>query len=70
MNAVSSSPFASYCVIDATDGMIFGTYLKSFVFISKTSAIKRAGVSHNELSKLLGIHPDHAKATIQSTTQR
>ncbi len=29
VNAVCSSPFASYCVIDATDDNNFGIYLES-----------------------------------------
>ncbi len=42
VNAVCSSPFASYCVVDATDDDNFGTYLESFVQISLTSTSRRA----------------------------
>ncbi len=70
VNAVCSSPFASYCVVDTTDDNNFRIYLESFVLISLTSTSRRAAVSHNELVKHWGIHPDHVKATVQRTTQR
>ncbi len=69
VNAVCSSPFASYCVIDATDNNNFGIYLESFVQISLTSTSRRAAVSYDKLAKHWGIHPDRAKATVQRTTQ-
>ena len=70
VNAVSSSPFASYCVVDATDDDNFGIYLESYVQISLTSTSRRPAVSHDELAKRWGIDPDRAKATVQRTTQR
>ncbi len=66
VNAVCSSPFASYCVVDATDDDNFGIYLESFVQISLTSTSRKAAVDHHKLAKRWGIHPDHAKATIQA----
>ncbi len=70
VNAVCSSPFASYFVVDATDDDNFGIYLESFVQISLTSTSRKAAVDHHKLAKHWGIHPDCAKATIQCTTQR
>ncbi len=70
LNAVCSSPFASYSVVDATDVDIFGIYLESFVQISLTSTSRRAAVSNDMLAKHWGIHPDCAKSTVQCTTQR
>ncbi len=70
VNAVCSSLFAAYCVVDATDDDNFGIYLESFVQVSLTSTSRRAAVSTNELAKCLDIHPDHAKAMVQCTTQR
>ncbi len=70
VNAVCRSPFASYCVIDATDGNNFGIYLESFVQISLTSTSRKTAVDPHELAKHWGIHLDCAKATIQCTTQR
>ncbi len=70
VNVVCSSPFASYCVIDATDDNNFGIYLESFVQVSLTSTSRRAAVSYDELAKHWGIHLDRAKATVQRTTQR
>ncbi len=69
VNAVSSPPFASYCVVDATDDNNFGIYLESFVQISLTNTSRRAAVNHDQLAKHWGISPDRAKATIQCTTQ-
>ncbi len=69
VNAVCSSPFASYCVIDTTDGNNFGIYLESYVCISLTSTSRRTTVSHNKLAKGWGIHLDWAKAMVQHTTQ-
>ncbi len=60
MNAVCSSSFASYCVVDATDDNNFGIYLESFVQISLTSTSRKAAVDHHELAKRWGIHPDRA----------
>ncbi len=70
VNAKSSSQFASYYVIDATDSMIFGTYLECFVQISLTCTSRRAAVSHIKLAKNWGICLDGAKTMIQSKTQR
>ncbi len=70
VNAVCSLPFASFCVIDATDDNNFGICLESFVQISLTSTSSRAAVSYDKLVKCWGIHPDCAKATVQRTTQR
>ncbi len=70
LDAMSSSLFASYCVIDTTDHKNFGTYFESFVHISLTSTSRRAAVSHDKLAKNWGIHLDHAFATIQHTTKR
>ncbi len=70
VNAVCSSPFSSYCVVDATNDNNFGTYLELFVQISLTSTSRRSAVGHNELAKCWCIHLDHANATIQCTTQR
>ncbi len=70
LDAVCSSPFASYCVVDATDDDNFGIYLESFVQITLTSTSRRAAVSYDELAKRWGIHPDRAKVTVQRTTQR
>ncbi len=70
VNAVCSSPFASYCVNDATDDNNFGIYLDSFVQIFLTSTSRKAAVSYDKLAKRWGIHPDHAKATLQCTTRR
>ncbi len=42
VNAVCSSPFASYCVFDATDDNNFGIYLESFVQIYLTSTSRKA----------------------------
>ncbi len=69
VNAVSSPPFSSYCVIDATDEKNFGSYLELFVQISLTSTTRRAAVNHDNLAKNWGIHPDHAKAMVQCTNQ-
>ncbi len=69
VNAVCSSPFASYCVVDATDDNNFGIYLESSVQIPLTSTNRKAAIDHHKLAKHWGIHPDHAKATIQFTTQ-
>ncbi len=49
VNAVCSSLFASYCVIDVTDDNNFGIYLESFVQISLTSTNRRAAVSYDGL---------------------
>ncbi len=65
VNAVCSSPFATYCVIDATDNNNFGISLESFVQISLPNTIRRAAISHDELSKCWVIHPDCAKAMVQ-----
>ncbi len=70
VNAVCSSPFASYFVIDATNDNNFGIYLESFVQISLTSTSRKAAVDHHNLAKRWGIQPDRAKATIQRMTQR
>ncbi len=51
VNAVCSSPFASYCVVDATDDNNFGIYLESFVQISLTSTSRRAAVNYDKLAK-------------------
>ncbi len=47
--AVSSSPFAPYCVFDVTDDENFCTYLASFVHISLTSTSRISVVSHDSL---------------------
>ncbi len=47
VNAVCSSLFASYCVIDTIDNDNFGIYLESFVQISLTRTSRRAAISHN-----------------------
>ncbi len=52
MNAVSSSLFASYCAVDATDDDNFGTYLESFVQISLSITSRKACVSHDKLAKI------------------
>ncbi len=70
VNAVCSSPSASYCVIAATDNNNFGIYLELFVQIFLTSTSRKAAVDHHRLSKHWGIQLDNAKATIQRTTQR
>ncbi len=70
VNSVPSSLIASFCVIDATDDNNFDIYLESFVQISLTSTSRKAAVSHDELAKHWGIHPDCAKAMVQCTTQR
>ncbi len=69
-NAVCSSPFTSYCVVDSIDDNNFGIYLESFVWISLTSTDRRAAISHDELEKHWGIHLDRAEAMVQRTTQR
>ncbi len=69
VNAVSSSPFASYCVVDATDDDNFGISLEFFVQISLTSTSMRAAVNHDKLAKHWGISLYCAKATVQHTTQ-
>ncbi len=68
VNIVSNSPFATNCVVDATDDENFGTYLKLFVHVSLTSTSRRASMSHDKLTKHWGIHPDCANAKIQCTT--
>ena len=55
VNAVCSAPFASYCVVDATDDDNFEIYLESFVQISLTSTSRRAAVSHDEFARRWGI---------------
>ncbi len=57
VNAVCSSPFASYCVVDATDDDNFGVSLECFVLISQTSTSSKAAVDHHKLAKHWGIHP-------------
>ncbi len=44
VNAVGSSPFTSYCVIDATDDNNFGIFLESFVQNPLTSTSRRAAM--------------------------
>ncbi len=51
VNAVASSPFGFYSVVNATDDSNFGTYLESFVQISLTSTSRRAAVSLDKLAK-------------------
>ncbi len=70
VNTVCSSPFASYCVIDAADDNNFGIYLKSYIQVYLSTTSKRAAVSHDELATHWSIHPDHAKAVVQYTTQQ
>ncbi len=70
VNSVCSSPFASYCVIDATDDNNFGIYLDSYVQISLTTTSRRAAINHDKLAKHWAIHLDQAKAMVQCTTQR
>ncbi len=70
VNAMCSSLFASYCVVDATDDHNFGVYLESFVQISLTSTSWKVAVDHVKFAKQWGIHPDCAMVTVQCTTQR
>ncbi len=70
VKTVCSSPFASYCVIDATDDDNFGIYLESIVQISLTSTCRRAAINHDKLAKHWGIHPNCAKAMVECTTQQ
>ncbi len=51
LNAVCSSPFASYCVVDATDDNNFGIYIESYVHISLTTTSRRAAVNYDKLAK-------------------
>ncbi len=44
VNAVASSLFATYCVVDAIDDDNFGTCLESFIQISLTSIIRMPAV--------------------------
>ncbi len=67
---VSCSPFASYCVVNATGDENSGMYLESFVHIFLTGTSRRTSVSHDELPKHWVIHPDCANVTIQCITQR
>ncbi len=69
VNAVSSSLFESYFVVDTTDDNNFSTYFESFVQISLTIPSRRAAVNHDKLAKHLGIHLDFAKAMVKCTTQ-
>ncbi len=64
VNAVSSSPFSSYCNVSAANDNNFGTYLESFVQISLTSTSRRAAVNHDELAKRWGISLGYTKATV------
>ncbi len=70
MNAIASSLFAFYGVIDATDSNSFGTYLKSFAQISLTSTCRRPAISYVDLVTHWDIHPNCAMVTVQWTTQR
>ncbi len=70
VNTLSSLPFKSYWVVDATDEDNFGTYLESFVQISLTSTNRRTAVGHDRSAKHCSIHLDCAKAMVQRTTQR
>ncbi len=70
VNAVVSSPFASYSVIDVVDDDNFGPYLESFLQISLTSTSRMPAISHDKLAKCWGVHPNCAKATVHQTTQR
>ncbi len=68
VNAVRSSLFASYYVVDATDDN--NIYLEPFVQMSLNSTSRRAAISHDEIAKRWGIHPDCVKAMVQCTTER
>ncbi len=70
LNTVSSSQFASYCVIDATDDENFGAYLESFVRTSLTSTSRRVAASYDKCAKHWDIQLDCAKATIQCSTKK